>query len=382
MTGLREVLEQHVGEGRAPGAVALVARADEVEIEAVGLADRERAVPMSGDSIFRIASMTKPIAAAGVMLLVDDGLVALDDPIGNWLPELAAPTVVRTPASLTDDVVATARPITVEDLLTFRAGWGFPSDFSLPAVAPLLGMVAKYLREPGSAPPVDRWLTDLAAIPMLSQPGETWLYNTCSDIQGALIARLTGRTLPQFLAERVFEPLGMADTAFEVPDAKLGRFTSSYEYGQDGSVVHVDSPDGAWNHLPVFASGAGGLLSTAPDWLSFGRMLLAGGVAGGRRILSEESVRLMTTDHLTPAQRDASSLFLEGQGWGFGGSVDVTEIDPWNAHGRYGWVGGSGTSGHISPETGMVAVLLTQLSMTGPTPTPLMRDFWAYAARG
>jgi CubicO group peptidase (beta-lactamase class C family) len=132
--------------------------------------------------------------------------------------------------------------------------------------------------------------------------------------------------------------------------------------------------------VPVFPSGAGGLVSTVDDWHSFGRALLADGTADGRRLLSPESVRQMTSDQLTKTQRDASGLFLGGQGWGFGGSVDVATDDPWNVLGRYGWIGGTGTAAHITPSSGTVTILLTQLEMSGPTPTTLMRDFWRYAA--
>jgi CubicO group peptidase (beta-lactamase class C family) len=287
------------------------------------------------------------------MLLVDDGLVALGDPVARWLPELAAPQVVRTPASPVDDVVPAARPLTVEDLLTFRAGWGFPSDFSLPAVAALFEQVPVF----GAREAPDVWLRTLAGVPMLRQPGEAWLYNTCSDVQGVLVARVAGRPLPEFLAERVFEPLGMADTGFHVPAGGLDRL-APYHGAVDG---------GLWTAPPLFPSGAGGLVSTLADWHSFGRMLLADG--GG--LLSPESVRLMTTDHLTPEQRDASALFLERAGWGFGGAVE--------RGGRYGWVGGTGTSAHVEPATGTVGVLLTQVEMQGPTPVPLMREFWRYA---
>jgi CubicO group peptidase (beta-lactamase class C family) len=132
--------------------------------------------------------------------------------------------------------------------------------------------------------------------------------------------------------------------------------------------------------VPAFPSGAGGLVSTADDWYAFARLLLAGGTAGGRRLLSAASVRLTTTDHLTPAQRAAGRVFLEGQGWGFGGSVDVEETDPWNVPGRYGWVGGTGTAAYLTPATATVSILLTQLEMTGPTTPDIMRDFWRYAA--
>ena len=332
-----------------PGAAALVARGDEVELESVG--------EIKPDSIVRIASITKPIIAAAVMLLLEEGLVALDDPIERWLPELGAPVVVRTPESPIDDVVPAARPITVEDVLTFRAGWGFPSDFSLPSVVELFQKLPVF----GTQETPDEWLATLAEVPMLYQPGEAWLYNTCSDIQGVLIARVSGQPLPEFLAGRIFEPLGMTDTSFHVPAEKLDRLP--VYHGPD----LAPRDDGLWTKPPIFPSGSGGLVSTLADWHRFGRMLLADG--GG--LLSPESVRLMRTDHLTQEQRDASTLFLEGAGWGFGGSVA--------ADGRYGWIGGTGTTAHIAPSSGTIGILFTQVAMTGPTSTPLMREFWHYA---
>jgi CubicO group peptidase (beta-lactamase class C family) len=380
MSSLREVLAAHVGEGGAPGAVGLLARGDEVEVAAVGAVDAQGTAPMARDSIFRIASITKPIVAAAVMMLVEDGRIALDDPVGPWLPELAAPSVVRTPASPVTDVVPADRPITVEDLLSSRTGYGFPPDFTLPAVLPLFEGVQKSGLDPQHFAPVQAWMAGLARIPLLHQPGQAWLYNTSSDLQGVLIARVTGGSLPDFLAERVFEPLGMTDTAFMVPAGKMDRFTTSYRPVETGGVERADAPDGQWSTMPAFPSGAGGLVSTADDWLAFGRMLLAEGTAGGRRLLAPESVRLMVTDRLTKAQREASLLFLEGQGWGFGGSVDIDPIDPWNVPGRYGWVGGTGTSAHVVPSTGAVNILFTQLAATGPTPSEFMRDFWRCAA--
>ncbi|MFE5990953.1 serine hydrolase domain-containing protein [Streptomyces sp. NPDC056453] len=379
MTSLQDIFAPHVRDGSLPGAVALVARGDRVEVEIAGSAALGGGSPMARDSIFRIASITKPITAAAVMMLVDEGRIALDDPVDRWLPEIAKPVVVRTPDAPVDDVVPAARPITVADLLTFRAGWGFPSDFSLPAVQALFGLQKNGLSPQLVAPP-DEWMAHLARIPLLNQPGEAWLYNTCSDIQGVLISRVSGSALPDFLAERVFEPLGMTDTGFEVPAGKLDRFTTSYRPRKEGGLQPADAPDGQWSSLPAFPSGAGGLVSTADDWYAFARMLLAEGVAGGRRLLSSDAVRQMTTDQLTAAQREASGLFTEGQGWGFGGSVDVAPVDPWNVMGRYGWVGGTGTAAHLVPSTGAVGILLTQVEMTGPTPPALMRDFWRYAA--
>ena len=347
---LQQLLDGAVGRGDAPGAAALVARGGESEVAAAG--------ELKPGSIVRIASLTKPITAAAVMLLVDDGVVRLDEPIAHRLPELGSPQVVRTPGSPLDDTVPAARAITVEDVLTSRAGWGFPSDFSLPAVTELFERLPVF----GPQLEPDEWLATLAEIPLLHQPGEAWLYNTCSDLQGLLVSRASGRSLPDFLAERIFEPLGMHDTGFSVPAEKLHRLPP-YHKGP------VPVPERLWTEPPLFPSGSGGLVSTLADWHVFGRMLLADG--GG--LLSPESVRLMTTDHLTQAQRDASTLFLEGAGWGFGGAV--------GADGRYGWVGGTGTTAHVArPAT--VGILFTQLQMSGPTPTPLMREFWQYAFSG
>ncbi len=362
MTELRTLLDHHVGDGSLPGAVAVVARGEDVEVAVAGSADLDGTAPMTRESIFRIASLTKPITAAALLLLVDDGVVALDDPVGRWLPELADPVVVRTPASPVDDVVAAKRPITVFDVLTSQAGWGFPSDFDLPAVRALFP-VQPDGREVQRFPPADEWVAALAHVPLLYQPGESWLYDTCSAIQGVLIARASGTPLPDFLAERLFAPLGMTDSGFTVPAAKRDRFTSFYMKTEDGLVL-ADTPDGRWAAEPAFPLGSGGLVGTVDDWLAFGRMLLA----GGDPVLSRESVRLMTTDHTTPAHREIGALFLDGHGWGMGGSVDGS---------RYGWVGGTGTSAHVDLATGTVALLFTQVGEDSPVAPDWMRAFWA-----
>lgn len=374
MTPLRELLEPYVKDATVPGAVALLACGDDVEVEAVGSVDVEGSAPMARDSLFRIASLTKPITAAAVLMLVEDGRIALDDPVGTWLPELAAPMVVRTPQSAVHDVVPANRPITVFDLLTARAGYGFASDFSLPAVQELFSVQTDG-REVALRPDPDEWLARLARIPLLYQPGDAWLYDTCSDLQGILIARVSGQPLPQFLAERVFAPLGMRDTGFAVPEAQRHRFASYYRR-DEGGLVLGDGPDGQFSTIPAFPAGAGGLVGTVDDWFRFGRMLLDGGAG----LLSPESVRQMMTNHLTPGQRETGALFLEGQGWGFGGSVDVAATDPWIVPGRYGWVGGSGTSAHIVAGRDSVAILLTQVGMDSPVPSTLMRDFWQHCA--
>src|SRR6516162_2673517 len=172
MSDLRGILQTHVSSGSVPGAVALVAHGDQVEVQAAGAADVDGTSPMTRDSIFRIASITKPITAAAALMLAEDGRIALDDPVGRWLPELASPVVVRTPASPVDDVVPAVRPITVVDLLTFRAGYGFPSDFSLPAVGLLFSELRQGPPQPQQVAAPDEWMAALSRIPLLYQPGE------------------------------------------------------------------------------------------------------------------------------------------------------------------------------------------------------------------
>ena len=372
---LSELLDRRVQDGTLPGAVAAVATGDDVEVAVVGARSVD-GPQMTRDTIFRIASVSKPITAAATMALVDDGTLALDDPVARWLPELASPMVVRTPQSPVDDVVQARRAITVRDLLTFRSGHGFPADFSLPAVSLLFSELRQGPPAPQETAPPDEWMRVLATIPLLHHPGDAWLYNTGADILGVLIARVTGRRLPEFLAERIFAPLAMRDTGFHVPAAELHRFTTAYRPDASGLVV-TDPPDGQWSTAPAFSSGAGGMVSTVDDLLAFHRMLLAGDAG----VLSPESVALMVTDHLTADQRAASTHFLEGQGWGFGGSVDVERTAPWNVPGRYGWVGGSGTAAHIDPLGHGITILLTTVAMENPTPPPVMREFWAHTAQ-
>ncbi|MEV4311805.1 serine hydrolase domain-containing protein [Actinocrispum sp. NPDC049592] len=370
MSRLHALLQTFVDEGTIPGAVALVARGSAMEVAAVG----SRSVggpPMTRDSIFRIASITKPVTAAAVMLLVEDGTLGLESEVREWLPELASPVVARTPSSELSDVVPAVRPITVVDLLTSRAGYGFADDFSLPSVQEIARTIQGDGRIPQNPPAPDEWMAILGRLPMTYQPGEKWLYNACSDIQGVLIARVSGKSFPEFLAERIFEPLGMTDTAFTVPEGKRDRFTSYYKSG----LVLEDAPDGQWATMPAFPSGAGGLVSTVDDYFAFTRMLLGDG------LLSAESKRLMMTNHLTREQQDSSKLFLDGQGWGFGGGVDTTLTDPWNVLGRYGWVGGTGTSAYVTPSTGTTGILLTQLGVDSPVAPKNLQAFWEYTTK-
>lgn len=372
MTSIQNVVNDHVRAGVVPGAVALVAdvRAGVTEVAVAGMRAVDGDVPMTRDTLFRLASITKPITAAATMALVERGRLGLDDPVSTWLPELAEPMVLRAPDAELDDVVAAERPITVRHLLTFTGGHGFPADFSLPVVAALTGELRQGPPDPPAVPAPEEWMARLSRIPLQHQPGERYLYNAQSDILGVLLARVEGTSLAEVLSDTLLSPLGMADTAFTTRD--VTRTAAYHRRAGDGFLV-IDEPDGRWASEPAFQSGAGGLVSTADDWAAFGRMLLADGVApDGTAVLSPESVRLMTSPHVTA---EPDNPFLQGQAWGYGGSVDTHVDESFHVLGRYGWVGGTGTAGYVVPSRGLVLVWLAQVELGGPEDTAAMDGF-------
>ena len=279
--------------------------------------------------------------------------------------------VLRDPSGSLDDVVPADRAISVRDLLTLRGGQGFTADVMSPLGTALQERLHQGPPRPELVPPPDEWMRRLGELPLAHQPGEGWTYNVGSDILGVLLARTAKTSLGELLHETVFEPLGMASTGFWTDE--VGRLTSYYERGQDGFDL-VDPPDGQWSSPPPFESGAGGLVSTADDWCAFGSMLLE----GGGQVLSPESVRLMMTNQV---EAEPDNPFLDGQGWGFGGGVDVQVKDSWNVPGRYGWVGGTGTAGYVIPSSGTVVVWLSQVELYGSEGMAAMAEVLTYAAR-
>ncbi len=328
-------------------------------------------VPLRRDTIVRIASVSKPIVAAAAMALVEDGVLELDGRVDRWLPELAARRVLRHEGADLDDTVPARRPITVEDLLSFRLGIGvlpvFPAEYPIQlayAEAALGGD-----GPPGSqpAPGPDEWMRRLGALPLIAQPGERWLYHTGADALGVLLARATGGSLGDLLAERIFAPLGMRDTGFHVPATDLDRFCPQLSPADGGGFDVFDPVDGVWSAPPAFESGGGGLVSTVDDMLAFARMLRD----GGGPVLSPCSVSEMTTDRLTAAQRAGAGMFLQGDGWGLGMAVD--------GRGRYGWDGGLGVGWRSDPATDTTSLLLTQVLWTSPAGPQMLSDFRAAA---
>jgi CubicO group peptidase (beta-lactamase class C family) len=315
---LHRVLEGHVTRGALPGLVALVARGDHVHVDVIGTKAFGDAEPMPRDAVFRIASLTKPITAAAAMVLVDDGVLNLDDPVDAFLPELADRRVLRSLDAELDDTAPAARAITLEDLLTFRLGFGavmaMPGTYPIQAAADALGLNTTGPPWPPTANTPDEWIRRFGMLPLISQPGEQWMYGTSAQVTGVLVARAAGVPFETFLRERIFEPLGMHDTAFSIMTAQRDRFTTAYSADPETGVVEVlDGVDDSWwSRRPAFPDGAGWLVSTVDDFWSFVRMILCGGAHDGGRILTEDAVAGMTTNHLTVAQRAANPIFLEG----------------------------------------------------------------------
>jgi CubicO group peptidase (beta-lactamase class C family) len=381
---VRDLLQRQVDAGYLPGALAVVARHGEVHVEATGNLAFEGAgssTPMAGDTICRIASMTKPIVAACAMTLVEDCTLRLDDPVDELLPELADMTVLADPNGPLEDTVPAERPITLRDLLTFTLGTGMvPAEPGTIAIADALEAL-EHGEGPGDRePPPDEWIRRLGSLPLVYQPGERWMYETAANVTVVLIARATGMSLGDALRERICEPLGMKDTAFSVGGESISRLATAYKLdGATGDIVVDDGPDGLWSRPPVFESGGGGLVSTADDYLAFASALLAGGAHHGERVLSRPSVTLMTSDHLTPAQKAVSGFwpgYFRDVGWGFGMSVRTRRTHLGPSVGSYGWPGYHGTVWYNDPAEDMTTIFFMQRAHAGDQRLPMWNDFW------
>jgi CubicO group peptidase (beta-lactamase class C family) len=386
VTRMHAALLRYVESGHTPGVVAIVHRRGRDHVETIGRTAFDGNEPMRRDTIFRLASTTKPITAVGGMILVEECRLRLDDPVDDWLPELRNRRVLRTVDSPLEDTVPAKRPITLRDLLTFRSGYG-EVVFVSPTCPLQKALVEARLPLSGEWPfagTPDEFMKRLGELPLAHQPGERWLYHMSAEILGVLIARVTGKSLGAFLHERIFQPLGMVDTGFHVPEGKLDRLPPCY--GTDmftGKLLVLEKAGGGYAaRPPVFESGAGGLVSTADDLLAFGRMMLAKGGYGGERILSRPSVELMIMDHLTPEQKAASPFFehfWDTRGWGLGLGMISKRSDVADVPGRFGWDGAFGTSLHVDPKEQLVGVVMTQRRPDRLALSPLVLDFWTSA---
>jgi len=363
--GAWQLLDRQLSDGRFPGYAAAVRHRDRVSYRVGGTLAADSDQPVRPDTQFRIASLTKPVAGVLALNLIGDGVLGLDDPVAGWLPELAEPRVLRTPASELDDTVPAERPILVRHLLSFTAGIGL-----VLAESPIQRALAESRLAPGPLLPpfdADEYLARAGALPLAHQPGSTWLYHCCADLLGVLLARATGRTLAELLAERLTGPLGLRSTAFYAADPN--RLTAHYIPTADGLRL-FDPPDGRYAQPPAFESLGGGLVSTVEDYLRF--LAVFGGDTG---VLDRDAVRLMTGESLRPEQRaGVAQLMGPDVSWGLCVGLELAARERWMAPGRFGWNGGSGTTAWIDPSRELTAVLFTSRMMLGATGD--FDDFW------
>jgi CubicO group peptidase (beta-lactamase class C family) len=383
---MHRVLSGYVERQEMPGLVALVSHKDDVHVETLGTLAVGSLSPMKRDTIFRIASLTKPMTAVAAMLLVEDCKLRLDDSIEPWLPELANRRVLRSMSSELDDTVPARRAITVRDLLTFRMGFG--SVMAIRSTYP----IQKYIRDyriggdgpprPAQGPGMAEWLRNLGSLPWMAQPGERWMYHVSADVLGVLIARVSGQSLGAFMRERIFEPLGMKDTAFHVPTEKLDRLSACYHFNRQTNSLDLfdDARNSDWHKEPPFESGGGGLVSTIDDHFAFSRMLLNKGRHGREQILSRAVVELMTSDQVTPEQRAGAELFFGTyRSWGLGMAVELARDEIFHNKGRFGWDGGLGTTAYTDPAEEMIGILFTSRTMASPVAPKVFTDFFTLA---
>ena len=356
----RTAIAEAVEAGLLSGVVTLVWHRGEVlQVNEIGFRDIEAGLPMQRDTIFRIASMTKPVTVAAAMTMVQEGKLALTDPVNRWLPEMADMRVLIDPAGPLDKTMPAHRPITVEDLMTHRSGLAYAFSVG--------GPIARAYAKVSLRQDQDHWLAELAALPLVHHPGERLTYSQSTEVLGIILSRIEGRSLHDVLTERIFEPLGMSDTGFYTSPDKRGRAATMYRLDSANGLQHD-----AMGPIPVkeprFCQGGAGLVSTADDYLSFARMLLGGGTVDGVRVLSEESVEMMRTDLLTEDQKRHPFLgmpFWVGRGFGLNLSV-VTDPEKSGrlfgpgGRGSFSWPGAYGTWWQADPENDLILIYLIQ----------------------
>jgi CubicO group peptidase (beta-lactamase class C family) len=356
-------MQRYVDRREVAGVVTLVARRGHViQLDAVGYRDAESKAAMTDDTIFRIASMTKPIASVALMMLFEDGHFLLSDPVGKWLPEFADMKVVQPapPGERVETPFATVpakRPITIKHLLTHTAG--LPNAYRGWTQPEYLKITARQKADETMADVLGR----VSKLPLNFQPGDAWEYGPATDVVGRLVEVMSGQTLDEYFRKRIFEPLGMRDTYFYLPAAKANRFAALYRPGSDKKIqlAEAPGPESRWIKEPhVYFSGAGGLVSTASDYFRFQQMMLNGGELDGARLLGRKTVELMTTNHT----RDLP-IWLTGPGYGFGLGYSVVrdtgEAGLPASVGTFGWGGAFCTYFWVDPKEEMVGILMAQV---------------------
>jgi len=380
LSRIETMVQSYVDAKQIPGAVTLVARRGRIaHVTVQGAKAFESPEPMRRDTLFRIYSMSKPITSVAVLMLYEEGKLRLTDPVSKWIPELAKPRVLRDVNGPLDAVDPSPSEISVRDLLTHCSGLAYPFTTT--------GTLAKAYEESGvMGTPMALTGAEFAArlgkLPLAHAPGTRWNYSVSTDVLGLLIERASGMPFADFLAQRVFAPLGMKDTAFYVPAEKLDRLASNYMPNAQGGLDLLDAPaTSSYRTLPTFPSGGGGLVSTADDYARFALMLAGGGKLGDVRLLSRKTVELMATNHLTTSEQDGFGIrgtrVFAGNGFGLGVMVQTDEAGyrGLGSVGKNGWGGAAGTWYWVDPEEDLVAVLMIQRMSFGGPPIAISRDF-------
>ncbi|HKI74343.1 MAG TPA: serine hydrolase domain-containing protein [Pseudomonadales bacterium] len=359
-----ETLQAALDTGELSGFVTLVWHKGEiVQVDAIGQRDIEAGLPMQRDTIFAIASMTKPVTTVAALQLIEEGKLKLESPIREWLPEFSNPRVLKDAAGPIDDTEPVVRDITVEDLMTHRSGLAY--DFSSK------GPIAKAIREKlggaiSPAKPPEAWLADLASLPLSYQPGERMHYSLSTDVLGLLVGRVDGKSFRESLKDRVLDPLNMSDTDFWVPPEKRDRAANIYQFNvAAGKLLRAEWAVQRASVLPSMCSGGGGLYSTVDDYIQFAHMLVDQGEVNGVRLLSEDTVQLMRTNRLTPEQRQMPFLgmpFWTATGFGLGVSVvmDPEKLVGAGSKGSFGWPGAFGTWWQADPQEQLIVIYMIQ----------------------
>jgi len=377
----RFLQSRYLDSGKLPGALTLIQRRGETaHLSALGYRDLERKQPLQQDTLFRIYSMTKPITSVAFMMLVEDGLVALEDPVHRFIPQWRDLGIFEGGFIGTFKTRRPQRPMLMIDLLRHTSGltYGFQQRTNVDSAYRRLKLDDYF----GGGTTLDGMIDALAGLPLEFSPGTTWNYSVSTDVLGYLVGKISGQPFEQFLRTRILDPLGMSDTDFHVPASKAARFAACYAVTPEAGMRLQDDPVRS-NYLksPHLVSGGGGLVSTIDDYLKFCRMLLAGGTFNGARILSPKTIELMTSNHLPGGQElpDLSvSLFSEasyaGVGFGLGFAVTTSparSLLPGTV-GDYSWGGMASTYFWIDPREEMIVIFMTQLMPS--TTYPLRRE--------
>lgn len=363
-------INRYVDAGELAGAAMLVRRSGETQALCVGLRDIEARRPVERDTIFRIASMSKPITSTLALMLFEDGKFALGDPITRWAPEFSRMRVLRSPEGPLDEAEPAERPITFEDLLTHRSGLTYSDFHRGPIAAAYRGMLGGDIDNDLTP---DEWIARLAALPLIDQPGRQFHYGKSTDLLGLLIERIADAPLADVLKRRIFDPLGMKDTGFAVATANKGRRAGLHGFDAEGRLTTLPSVPGGHARAEraenmTFASGGQGLWSTLDDYLAFARIFVEGGAVDGVRLLQPDTLAMIATNRLTAHQRSTARmlglpLFAQGHGFGMGVAVvmEPDKADPvrcGGGEGSAGWPGAYGGWWQADPNDGSVMIFL------------------------